>query len=530
MSLPLALLFGFWYWLTMYDTILINWIGTPPMVGLICGLLWNNVMLGVTIAMQIELVYIVSVAVGANMPADKTLGAFVAIPIVLSQGLALEVGLALAVPFATLGPVLDNLRRMINGVWNRKAHKDVDNMNIKELYRDAWLYPALVQLPIRIIPLTAILFLGAGSAKTVLAFAPYWLTHGLAVVAGMLPALGMVACIRMIGRPKLMPYFIFGYFAMMVLKLPMILFAIFAGVAAYLSVGNIKSEEVGIFKKGSASKEPKEELQYALTKKELKQARFRGLFTHRISQCMEYFYGTGFCVAVEPALKKLFGHDEEKYKEALHRHLVPYITEVSWGACIQGAALAMEEQLANGADIDPNAITAMRTGLMGPFAGLGDTINYFVLGPIVRSIGISLALSGNIIIGLPIVVWFLALENLVFGYLSFDAGYRLGKESLLTILKGGWIEKLMSGFGVLGMLMMGALSFNYVKLSSVLKFSISGKEYLVQSFFDQIVPGLLPFALVMAGYFYMRTPKASFSKMMILLTIIGLLGSLIKFF
>jgi hypothetical protein len=34
----------------------------------------------------------------------------------------------------------------------------------------------------------------------------------------------------------------------------------------------------------------------------------------------------------------------------------------------------------------------------------------------------------------------------------------------------------------------------------------------------------------MAGYFYMRTPKASFSKMMILLTIIGLLGSLIKFF
>lgn len=38
----------------------------------------------------------------------------------------------------------------------------------------------------------------------------------------------------------------------------------------------------------------------------------------------------------------------------------------------------MEEQKANGADISGEDINALRTGLMGPMAGIGDTVSQAV--------------------------------------------------------------------------------------------------------------------------------------------------------
>ena len=527
MSFFMALFFGIYYWITMYDSTIWSFIGQPMMLGIVAGLFYGNVPLGLKVGAQIELIYIVAVAVGANMPADKVLGAFVAIPIVLSQHLTYELGLAIAVPFATLGPALDNIRRLINVAWNRKAFMDIDKSNWKGLWLDAYIYPGLVQLPIRVIPLAALLFLGSGSASAIINWLPKWVVQALSVLGGMLPAMGMVACMRMIGRESLLPYTLLGFFAMQVFKLPMLLFAVFAGVIAYLSVMNMKAEKLD-FGGGAGKGADSGSLQYTLTKKELRSTCFRGMMSHRISQCMETFYGTGFCMAAWPCLKKLYGHDEEKFKDALRRHLVPYITEVQWGACIQGAAMAMEEELANGADIDPQAITAMRTGLMGPFAGLGDTIDGFILRPIVASVCIAMAMGGNPLGAIVSAwAWFITYA---FGFPSFFAGYRLGKASLLNILKGGWIDKLMTGFGVLGMLMMGALSANYVKLACVAKFTISGKEFIVQSFFDQIVPGFLPFVLLVLSYLYMKRPKANYSKLMVGMLVVALIGAFLKIF
>lgn len=60
---------------------------------------------------------------------------------------------------------------------------------------------------------------------------------------------------------------------------------------------------------------------------------------------------------------------------------------------------------------------------------------------------------------------------------------------------------------VLGLFMMGILAGNYVKVSSTLQFKLSGREFVVQDILDQIVPGLLPLAVVM-GVYWFYTKKA----------------------
>ena len=82
----------------------------------------------------------------------------------------------------------------------------------------------------------------------------------------------------------------------------------------------------------------------------------------------ERLQGTAFAQAMTPIIRKLY-KDPDEIKAALKRHLVFFNTEPNVGGVIHGAVIAMEEQRANGADIDDDAINGVKTGLMGPLAG-----------------------------------------------------------------------------------------------------------------------------------------------------------------
>ena len=95
---------------------------------------------------------------------------------------------------------------------------------------------------------------------------------------------------------------------------------------------------------------------------------------HRFGNSLEAMYGTGVGYAMMPALRKLYKGKDEELKEAIDRHLLPYISEMSLGNCIMGAALAMEEEIAAGSEgIDGDDVITLKSSLMGPFAGFGDS-------------------------------------------------------------------------------------------------------------------------------------------------------------
>ena len=243
--------------------------------------------------------------------------------------------------------------------------------------------------------------------------------------------------------------------------------------------------------------------QKKITKKELSKAFWIYQLGCELSNSYERLQSLVFCASMIPAIKKLYADDEEQQREALKRHLNFFNTEGTVGASIQGIAIAMEEEKSNGAAISDTAITSIKTGLMGPLAGIGDSIIWAALMPLIISIFIPMAKGGNVTgsIG-PLVLY--TVITLYISWTLVNKSYTLGRNSILSLLKDGKIKQVIYSANVLGMMMMGALSASYVKIASPMTFKVTGGATIVlQDILDQIMKGLLPLAAVMAIYFFM---------------------------
>ncbi|TQA87914.1 PTS system mannose/fructose/sorbose family transporter subunit IID [Enterococcus faecalis] len=243
--------------------------------------------------------------------------------------------------------------------------------------------------------------------------------------------------------------------------------------------------------------------QKKITKKELSKAFWIYQLGCELSNSYERLQSLVFCASMIPAIKKLYVDDEEQQREALKRHLNFFNTEGTVGASIQGIAIAMEEEKSNGAAISDTAITSIKTGLMGPLDGIGDSIIWAALMPLIISIFIPMAKGGNVIGSIGSLVLYTAI-TLYISWTLVNKSYTLGRNSILSLLKDGKIKQVIYSANVLGMMMMGALSASYVKIASPMTFKVTGGATIVlQDILDQIMKGLLPLAAVMAIYFFM---------------------------
>lgn len=170
----------------------------------------------------------------------------------------------------------------------------------------------------------------------------------------------------------------------------------------------------------------------------------------------------GWCYAMLPAIKKLYKNKEDQAK-ALKRHLEFFNSHPYISAPIMGVTLALEEENANGAQVEDSAIQGVKIGMMGPLAGIGDPVFWFTLRPILGALGASLALSGNIIGPL---LFFVAWNviRMAFIWYTEEFGYRVG-ASIAKDLSGGLLGKVTQGASILGMFIIGALVQRWVTIS-----------------------------------------------------------------
>ena len=170
----------------------------------------------------------------------------------------------------------------------------------------------------------------------------------------------------------------------------------------------------------------------------------------------------GWCYSIIPAIKKLYPNKEDRVS-ALKRHLEFYNTHPYVSAPVMGVALALEEERANGADINDTAIQGVKVGMMGPLAGVGDPVFWFTLRPILGALGASLALSGNII-G-PLLFFFAwNIIRMAFLWYTQEFGYKVG-TSIAQDLSGGLLGKITQGASILGMFIIGSLVQRWVTIT-----------------------------------------------------------------
>lgn len=198
-----------------------------------------------------------------------------------------------------------------------------------------------------------------------------------------------------------------------------------------------------------------------LTKKDRMSVAWRHQFLQG-SWNYERMQNGGWCYSMIPAIKKLYTNKEDQIA-ALKRHMEFYNTHPYVSAPVIGVTLALEEERANGAEVNDQAIQGVKVGMMGPLAGVGDPVFWFTLRPILGALGASLALSGNIVGPL---IFFLAwnIIRIAFLWYTQEFGYKVG-NSIAQDLSGGLLGKITQGASILGMFIIGSLVQRWVSIS-----------------------------------------------------------------
>ena len=137
-----------------------------------------------------------------------------------------------------------------------------------------------------------------------------------------------------------------------------------------------------------------------------------------------------------------------------------------------GVTLALEEERANGVEIDDAAIQGVKIGMMGPLAGIGDPVFWFTVRPILGALGASLAASGNLVGPLLFFFGWNAIR-MAFLWYTQEFGYKAGSE-ITKDMSGGILKDITKGASILGMFILAVLVQRWVSINFTV--NLPGKQ------------------------------------------------------
>jgi D-glucosaminate PTS system EIID component len=255
---------------------------------------------------------------------------------------------------------------------------------------------------------------------------------------------------------------------------------------------------------------PIEEKKTIVTKMDLLKAWWKWCLAVEVPVSFDRMQALAFGYSLNKILRKVYKDNPEELQEAMKRHTSMFNTNCDWGSLIHGIVISLEEQRALGNDkVTPEMIQSLKIGLMGPLAGIGDSVDQGIVATIPLAIFVPMALNGSVVAAFMPALIYLAWS---YGYswFLFKKGYSLGKNAVLEILHSGKIKKIVDIASIVGLFMIGCLSSSFISFKTILTFSNgSAKQVALQSILDGMLPKMLPFALVMGMYLYIikKGPK-----------------------
>ncbi|KRO27856.1 hypothetical protein DY78_GL002849 [Lactiplantibacillus fabifermentans DSM 21115] len=252
-----------------------------------------------------------------------------------------------------------------------------------------------------------------------------------------------------------------------------------------------------------------------LTKKDLFQANWRWLWSSQICWNYERMMSTGYLFTMLPTIKKLYPDKDDRIA-MMTMHNQFFNTNAYIGGFIVGMDMAIEEKKGRAAE---ETVAGLKAGLMGSFAGVGDTIFGVILPTIFGSIGAYMGLKGN-----PIgaIIWLLV--NFAVLFLRFSLlplGYTQGER--LIYAAGDKLNRITDAAILLGVTVVGALIPNVVTANVPLVFK-SGKVVLkAQTILNQIMPSLVPVALVALCYWLLGKKQMNSTRLIVTVLIAGII-------
>lgn len=233
--------------------------------------------------------------------------------------------------------------------------------------------------------------------------------------------------------------------------------------------------------------------------------------------------GGGFAYSMMPFINHFY-KDEEQKAAALERHTQYFSTTIPCASFIMGIAASMEKENSEKSGFDVESINAIKTSLMGPLAGIGDSLFWGVWRVVSAGLAINLANAGNIFAPIIFLVMF-NIPNFAMRYYGGLLGYSLGSKYIEKMYANGLIEILTKAASILGLIMVGAMTISMVNFNTILTFSMKGEEIMnVQEVLDSIFKGIIPLAITL-GCFKLLNNKVGVIKIIFGMVVLGIVLS-----
>lgn len=235
--------------------------------------------------------------------------------------------------------------------------------------------------------------------------------------------------------------------------------------------------------------------------------------------------GPGFAFSMIPVIEKVY-KDKEDRKEAYVRHCELFLTEARLSHFVIGITAAMEEQRANDKTIEADSISAIKSALMGPLAGIGDSLYHATLRPIMAGLAVSLIEASGYtnMLGAVLFVLVMAGVGQALRWLGIFKGYDLGVEFVGRLQKSGMLDKLTKYAGIAAFVVIGGFVYKFVNIGLAWEYTAGETTINLQQTLDGMLPGLLPLVYTGLMYYLVDKKKVSSVALIILTMLLGVAG------
>ncbi len=266
-----------------------------------------------------------------------------------------------------------------------------------------------------------------------------------------------------------------------------------------------------------------------LSKKTLNKSFINWFYGHLTCFSQEHMQTFGYMLSMLPIVEELYDTQEERTEKVL-TYSTFFNTEPQVGSIVVGITAGMEEARANGEPVDDETINGIRAGLMGPLAGIGDSLVVGTVLPILLGIALGLSTGGSPLGAIfYILVWNVGMF-LLMRFMYFK-GYELGGRAV-EILVGEKANAIRESIIMLGTMVIGGVTAMWINIQT--SFQMLGSEGGVivdlQSTLNDVYPSILSPIFVLLCWYLLSKKRLSPLVVMLILVAVAFVGVLLGFF